>query len=97
VGLIPAEGTFVLVVCFVCSGLCDEMIFRPEDSCSVCLCVCGVCVCGVCVVGVCVCVCGGGCVCVCGVCVCGVGVGVCVCVVCVCGVCVCGVGVGVVW
>ena len=43
-GLIPAEGTLGFVVCFVGSGLCDDLIIRPEDFCKVYVCVC-VCVC----------------------------------------------------
>ena len=39
-GLIPAEGNLVFVVSCVGSGLCDELIFRPEDSCRLCVCVC---------------------------------------------------------
>jgi hypothetical protein len=41
-----------LVMCFVRSGLCDELIARSEESCRECVCVGGVCL------FVCVCVCG---------------------------------------
>ena len=58
----PAKDVYVLlfslfVVCFVSSGLCDELITRPDESYRVCVCVvCGICVCVWCVC-VCVCVC----------------------------------------
>ena len=77
------------------SGLCDELVTRPQKSYRVCACmyVCGVCVCVVCVCGVFVCGCMEWCVfvwcvflwCVLGVCV----VFVCVVYVCLCvrGVC----------
>ena len=62
----PAKDVYVLlfslfVVCFVSSGLCDELITRPDESYRVCVCVvCGICVCVWCVWClwcVCVCVC----------------------------------------